>query len=138
MTALAQRTHKAAQLVAGNFYNVTALTHNRVKAVVIPGSQAKQYEVLLTVWKLHTGQAMYTECRISTAFGDPPCKGNSNGHICYHAITALMVRAARSQVSISFCSTAKSADRLSRLGGRVVDIYSRQGRGQLWAVIKKS
>ena len=136
MTALAQRTYKAALLVTGNFYNVTALTHNRVKAVVIPGSQAKQYEVLLTVWKLHAGQAMYTECRVSTAVGNPPCKGNSNGHICYHALTALMVRAARSNVSILFCSTAEDAERLSRLGGKVVDIYSRQGHGRLWSVVK--
>ena len=138
MTALAQRTHKAALLVAGNFYNVTALTHNRVKAVLIPGSDAKLYEVLLTVWKLYTGPAMYTECRVSTAVGESPCKGNSNGHICYHVLTALMVRAARSKVSISFCSTAEDAERLSRLGGRVVDIYSRQGRGRLWAVVRCS
>ena len=130
-TALSKRTQKASALIDGGFYKVTALTGGHVKAVTLPGSEAKQYSTIM--WS--APGAMGTECKLDTIVGGIACKGNSNGHICYHSIAALMVRAQASDHTLAFCQTRDGADRLARLGGNVVNIYSKQGDGRLYAVV---
>ena len=103
----------------------------RVKVVLLPGTDGKQYQVIL-----RRGAALTTECRLDTGHGHLDCKGNSNGHVCYHSIAAVALASRDAGLNARFCATERAAKRLARLGGTLVSLNSRQGTGRLWVVAR--
>ena len=103
----------------------------RVKTVLLPGTDGKQYQVIL-----RRRGGLSTECRLDTGHGHLACAGNSNGHVCYHSIAAVQVASKDAGLSARFCATEKAATRLARLGGIKVSLNSHQGAGRLWVVAK--
>ena len=101
----------------------------RVKTVLVPGSDGKQYQVIL-----RRGAALTTECRLDTGHGHLDCAGNANGHVCYHSIAAVALASRDAGLNARFCATETAAKRLARLGGTLVSLNSRQGTGRLWIV----
>ena len=101
----------------------------RARTVLVPGSSGKQYQVIL-----RRAGGLSTECRLDTGHGHLACKGNSNGHVCYHSIAAVALATGDAGLSARFCGTEAAAKRLTRLGGSVVSLNSRQGTGRLWVV----
>jgi len=76
------------------------------------------------------------ECHRMTKVGDVPCPAMSNGHICVHVIESIIAGAKRKRHKVSFCESKTQAERLSRLGGDVVHVRSRQGSGEVFVVVR--
>ena len=107
---------------------------NKPKVFVVPGSEGKQYRVILR----RGNGVVSTECHLLVG-GDNTvaCKGNSNGAVCKHALTAVSKATDLANLSISFCEDEKSAKRLSNVShGRVYGVKSWQGKGEVWGVAR--
>ena len=127
---LSERTTKAR--AAAQFGKITSRDRDgRVKTVLVPGSDGKQYQVIL-----RRSPGLSTECRLDTGHGHLACKSNANGYICYHSMAALTLASIDKGLSVRFCTTEYAAALLARLGGIVVPVISRQGIGRLWIVAK--
>jgi hypothetical protein len=111
----------------------------KVRRVSLPGSDGKRYQVIIRRDAQHGfgKRVITTECRQMVA-GDNfvPCKGNTNGHVCYHSVAAVLVAAEKSGHSVAVCKTYGDAQRLSRMGGAIAVLSSHQGKGILYLVIK--
>lgn len=110
----------------------------RAKTVVTPGSEGKQYEVIIRRFIEKGSPVITTECRCKTGIGFVNCKGNSNGHAtpCYHGLTALLKSVDGKNIKLSFCASRERAENLSRMGGTIITIRSQQNGAELWAVAK--
>jgi hypothetical protein len=64
------------------------------------------------------------------------CKGNSNGHICYHALAALEFAAEDQGLTLSWCESEQDAERLARIEGKVFHAKSLQSDAEVWGVVK--
>jgi len=127
---LSERTTKAR--AAARFGHVLSRDkEGRVKTVLLPGTDGKQYQVIL-----RRSPSLSTECRLDTEHGHLACAGNSNGHVCYHSLAAVTLASRDAGLSARFCATETAARRLARLGGTLVPLNSRQGTGRLWVVAK--
>ena len=127
---LKERTTRAR--AAARFGKVTSRDRDgRVKVVLLPGTNGKQYQVIL-----RREGTLSTECRLDTGHGHLGCKGNSNGHVCYHSIAAVALASQDAGLSARLCSTETAAKRLARLGGTLVSLNSCQGIGRLWVVAR--
>ena len=116
-------------LAAANFSKVVTKTKDGlVRTVLVPGSEAKQYLVIIRRDKM-----LSTECILQTSIGGVPCQGNSKT-MCYHSRAALRVAAGNKRVH--FCECKTSALRLSHTGGKVVSVTSRQSGKQVYIVVK--
>lgn len=110
----------------------------RAKTILTPGSEGKQYEVILRRFLEKGTPVITTECRCKTGIGYMNCKGNSNGHStpCYHSFMALLKTVEGKDTKIAFCASKESADNLVHLGGKIIVIRSYQNGAELWAVAK--
>jgi len=127
---LKERTTKAR--AAARFGHVLSRDkEGRVKTVLLPGTDGKQYQVIL-----RRRGGLSTECRLDTGHGHLACAGNSNGHVCYHSLAAVTLASRDAGLTARFCGTEKAAKRLKRLGGTLISLNSRQGTGRLWIVVK--
>jgi len=102
---------------------------------LVPGSNGKRYEVR----RLKDSNSF--ECFLLVgsnpqAWGREPCKGNSFS-VCYHVLSALNYSAAAKRFTVAFCENEQSAQKLSRLGGKVYRIHSAQSGKSIWAVLFK-
>ena len=89
------------------------------KTVLVPGSDGKQYEVIL-----RRGDGYISaECRLMTGKGEFVCKG-SKITLCKHGLAAILTAAKDSGISIGIAKNEKNADLLLRLGGRKVVAWS--------------
>lgn len=116
-------------LAASQFAKVlTRDAHDHVKSVIVPGSEAKQYLVIL-----RREGVLSAECLLRTGAGDIPCQGNSRT-LCYHARAALRVAAGAHRVH--FCELWEDAQRLAHTGGRVAKVVSHQSGAVKFIVVK--
>ena len=123
---LSQRVAKARSIVkAGLCHQVNS------RAWQVPGSDGKRY--LVTRRKKTNEYRCVLECG---GYGQQPCKGNSNGAVCYHVIQAIISAALEAKREVSFCESQADAERLSRLGGTLYKVSSGQGRGKVWIVVQ--
>lgn len=106
---------------------------NRVKTVLVPGSEGKQYEVIIRREKVNGLIVFSGECNCKTSCGNVPCKGNGKS-VCYHVLIGIMKAVEEHGTKIAFCADEKRAKKLSNLGGLVFRVTSYQGQGELYAV----
>lgn len=112
----------------------------RVRCVHVPGSDGKKRMVILRRHPAGISTTCNAIVERGQVVGYVPCPGNRFVTVCYSSMAALIVAAKDAGVRLSFCASERDADRLARLGGRVVKIWSRQQRKNydpLWVVIKK-
>jgi hypothetical protein len=127
------KNRKVKREVAADF---AAVLHKddkgRPTSVLVPGSQAKQYKVILRRQAhIHTIEC---ECLLCTGkTGEVPCQGNSHS-LCYHSQAA--VNLAAQTGSVSWCKTEHDANLVSKFNnGTVVRITSRQcKKAEAWVV----
>jgi hypothetical protein len=111
----------------------------RRSEVVVPGTDGKQYTVILKwiqIYEANTRRpALRSECLINTGIGTKPCKGNGVS-LCYHVIAAVAKLAETNNKEISFCHNQDIARKLSNIGGNHFRIISTQSNTELWAVAR--
>jgi len=105
----------------------------RATIVFVPGHEGREYFVFV-----HRNDVLKVRCNEPGVWGNRDCKGNSNGHICYHALAALEVAAKDQGKTISWCESKADAENLAHLGGKVFHAKSGQGTGEVWGVIRGS
>lgn len=109
-----------------------------VKTVIVPGSDGKQYHVIL---RRHGG-VWSGECRLDVgAAGHIPCKGNAHQYSCYHCIAAVIVAAEQASYHTQFTDTEPKARLLERLGMKAYRLQP-WNNGSLvgevvWVLVKK-
>jgi len=122
---LNQRVSKARRIVE---FGLVKQMNKR--AWLVPGSEGKQY--LVTRRKGTNQFKCVLDCG---SYGQQDCRGNSNGYICYHIVTAIIFAAQKAGRKVAFCESENDARLLSRLGGDLYKIHSGQGNGKLWVVV---
>lgn len=123
---------------AGVQFSVITSTdaQGRAKTILTPGSEGKQYEVILRRFLEKGVPIITTECRCKTGIGYVNCPSNNGkGEICYHSMMSLL-KSVEGKLNIAFCANQNDADNLSHLGGVVIKVRSHQGSGELWVVAK--
>ena len=101
----------------------------RIKSVLVPGSDAKTYEVIVRRLNKIT-----TECILDTGSGGLPCKGNRSKP-CYHSIAALIINANEADKDVSFCNDWSVANKTKNFGGNIYTVYSRKGSVPMYMVV---
>ena len=104
------------------------------KAIITPSKSkpAGTYHQVFLSWQ---GKDLRATCAETNPLGQGHCLGNSNG-VCWHVLAAVVHKSQKSGKSVSFCSDRAHADRLARVGGKVYRLFSGQGKGQCWMVIR--
>lgn len=97
----------------------------RVKVVLVPGSEAKVYQVIIR----RNNNLMTCECNCQTSLGNVPCQGNDKT-VCYHSMAALILSGG--EVELSFCNSKTDALRLTNLGRKVTPVYAHKGEGCIY------
>ena len=130
-TPLQIRAEKASAIVYAGLTRVQGYTQDRkIKTVLVPGSDAKRYQVILRRPK---NGIITTECRVeASSNGYVDCKGNSNGSLCYHSLAAIETAAREAHRRVAFCSTYQAAKKVAQLhSGKIGYLDSHQGHGTL-------
>ncbi len=117
---------KARFLAEYNFTHIMSEdTNEKVKTVLVPGSEGKQYQVILRRF----GSKITSECRlIIGANNHIDCKGNTFGGVCYHSMAAVMTSAFKFDYNPSITRKYKFAQKLKNLksNGNVYVLSSHQ------------
>jgi len=130
---LRERVEKAREIAEHELVAVLKRDEEgRPKALLVPGGEGKQYQVLI-----RRNAAFETECFLWTALGPVPCRGNQNGHVCYHSLAAVFAAAREAGFRFMVTDSLENAERLARIGGEIKELRSRQGSGHLFLVILK-
>ena len=96
----------------------------RITQVIVPGHQGRSYRVTITR-NGHLG----VSCE---QIAGGPCQGNSNGTLCYHSLTTLMVAAEAQGYSVSWHPTEREASQ----NGEAHRVYSVQSSGTTWIALR--
>ena len=120
-----------------------------VTVVRVPGSGGKYYQVILR--KLPPN-LVTVECRLEMTSSKPKpgqdkslgylnCAGNGAGSTCVHGLAAVILAGQEKGFESSWCATPESAARVTRLGGKRIEIRPHHKRENsdcsVWSVIKK-
>ena len=128
--SLSDRVEKAKSIVRYGLYRILQRDSKGViRVVVIPGTEGKQYHVILR----RDGETMRGEGRLMTGIGEIDCEGSANV-VCYHAISAVEVAAKEKQLHLAWTKCEEDATRRSHLGGKKYKVVSRQSGKSLWTV----
>lgn len=131
MTTLSERVNKAR--AASLFCKAIAWDgENRPTKIITPGSDAKQYEVII-----RRNGCITTQCRCCSNNCLPACKGNESS-VCYHSLAALLLAAESRDRTVSFCATEDDANQLARLGGIVTFVTNHANTAKLWMVVQET
>lgn len=87
--------------------------NGRVKTVLVPGHDAKQYYVILH----RNGGIMEVECALQTPNGPIGCPGNKGG-VCYHSLAAVAKAAQENHSQVAFLTTKRDARNVANLHGK--------------------
>lgn len=83
----------------------------RATKVIVPGSEGRQYEVIL-----RRNGHVSGECNLNLGnLGYKPCEGNQHT-VCYHVLAAMVLAASVGGQRVNFCESEDHAQTLSRLG----------------------
>ena len=103
----------------------------RIIKVLLPGSEGKQYEVIL-----RRNGHLSGECNLRIGLLDmKPCEGNQHA-VCYHVLAAVLIAAEAGEAQVSFCQTQADADALSHIGRKVYQVRSWNCDAVLWLSVK--
>lgn len=96
--------------------------YNRVVKVLVPGSEGKHYQVII-----RRTPYLSVELLLDTSMGlvKPHF---AYRYITYHAMATLMIAAEENDYRLSWCASREDAERLSRIGGRVLRIHNFDNR----------
>jgi len=102
----------------------------------IPSRTQVNHHVVLAKWQVHDGESGYRmTCHYDMGrAGQRRCPGNQFGHICWHCLAA-MIKAVGKK-SVTFFEDRKEAQRYQNLGGKLCVIWSGDGPGKLYAVVR--
>lgn len=115
--SLSERSRKAR--AAALFAKVlTRDKQGRIVKVLLPGSEAKQYEVIL-----RRNGHLSGECNLIIGVGLKPCSGNQHA-VCYHVLAAILIAARADEKQVSFCECQADAERLAHTGQSVYCVAS--------------
>lgn len=99
-------------------------------------TQPNHHVVLARFFKNHDGAGYRITCHYEfNEAGQERCPGNSNGHVCWHCMAAVLAAA---KGPVAFFEDLKEAKRYAHLGGKLMILRSGDGSGSLFAVIKEA
>lgn len=129
-----ERVKKARNIAKAQLPKVVSrYSDGRAREVIVPGSNSKQYSVILR----RTKKQISGECHLIANHSSVDCQGNSNG-ICYHVMTAIIASAIESGLNPHFTENIGWAKRLANLkSGRVATIASHQSRKVCYIVFEQ-
>lgn len=129
-TNLPERVEKAK--AALNFSKINQYdTDGKVKSVIVPGSEGKQYQVII---RRNRG-VMSTELLL--VVNNQTVKPAYCKTLTYHSLTAVMIAAKEQGYEVVWTANREDAVRLSRIGGTVFHIYNYDNPQELmWGVLK--
>ncbi len=97
----------------------------RPRVVLVPGSEGKQYQVIIRRPDKNT---ITCECSVCTSCGDQPCKGNTRT-VCYHSIAAILHCVREKQRRAWVCGDLRSAQLLENAtGGAHYQVHPQRGQ----------
>ena len=104
----------------------------------VPSRTRPDHHVILAKFVRRGGEAGYrVTCHYENhALGSWRCPGNQFGHICWHVLAAVI--AAVGKRPVAFFEDAKEACRYRNLGGKLCTIWSGDGSGKLYAVVREN
>ncbi|MFA5166570.1 MAG: hypothetical protein WC449_04755 [Candidatus Paceibacterota bacterium] len=129
-TNLPDRVEKAKAAI--NFAKVSQYdTDGKVKSVLVPGSEGKQYQVIIR----RSRGVMSTELLL--VVNNQTVKPTYAKNITYHSLTAVMIAAKEQGYNVTWTVNREDAVRLSRIGGTVFHIYNFDNPQELmWGVMR--
>jgi hypothetical protein len=120
---------KAQFIAKSGFCKIESRDRNgMVKTVLVPGSDAKTYRVIIRRFQGH----VTTECQLVTAVGEINCKGNHTS-VCYHSLAAIAVAAHDAKKTVGFHSNEINS---RKAGGKVFSLISHQSGKVMWINLK--
>lgn len=101
--------------------------------VLVPGHEGRQYEVSIDRIPAFEGKRaeFLVECHQKDT--EVACLGNSNGHICYHVIAAL-IKSCEKQGWLTFFEDYESANFVSCFANGLFHVQSGNGSGHLYTL----
>lgn len=129
-TNLPDRIKKAK--AALNFAKVNQYdTDGKVKSVLVPGSNGKQYQVII---RRNRG-VMSTELLL--VVNGQTVKPAYSKTLTYHSLSAVMIAAKEQGYNVTWTANREDAVRLSRIGGKVFHIYNfDEPTNTMWGVLR--
>ena len=102
----------------------------------IPSRTQVNHHIVLARFQVQGGESGYRmTCHYDLGrLGQERCPGNQFGHICWHCLAA-MVQAAGKK-AVAFFEDRAEAERYQHLGGKLCTIWSGDGPGKLYAVVR--
>lgn len=108
-------------------------TEGRVKAVFVPGSEGKQYQVIIR----RKYNQLSTELLLIV--NNQQVKPSYGAQITYHQMSAVMLSAKEQGYSVTWTANRLDAVKLSNLGGTVFHISNFDNPTNLmWGVMRKN
>lgn len=129
-TNLPDRVEKAK--AAMNFAKINQYgADGKVKSVLVPGSEGKQYQVII---RRNRG-VMSTELLL--VVNGQTIKPTYSKTLTYHSLTAVMIAAKHIGYDVVWTANREDAVRLSRIGGSVFHIYNFDNTTEtMWGVMR--
>ena len=107
-------------------------TEGKVKAVFVPGSEGKQYQVIIR----RKAGSMTTELLLIV--NNNSVKSTYGAQITYHQMAAIMIAAKEQGYTVIWASNRLDAVKLSNLGGTVFHISNFDNPTNImWGIMKK-
>lgn len=107
-------------------------TEGKVKSVYVPGSEGKQYQVII---RRRNGQ-MSTELLLIV--NNQAVKPTYGAQITYHQLSAVMLSAKEQGYTVTWTANRLDAVKLSNLGGTVFHISNHDNPTNLmWGILRK-
>ena|SRR3972149_968959 len=113
----------------------------RAKELLVPGSEAKRYRVILRRPKSEV-LTIIAECALEVGIGYIDCPGNSRkgdkGTICYHSRAAIDRAIGDAGYKASWAQSKDAAERVCRLtGGKLYRVASHQNGAEAWISVSE-
>ena len=101
----------------------------------VPSRTQVDHHIVLAHYQIKAGEAGYRmTCHYEGPLGQMRCPGNQYGHVCWHVLATLMAAIGKKQVA--FFEDLCEAQRYQNLGGKLCTIWSGDGPGKLYAVVR--
>jgi len=101
----------------------------------VPSRTQVDHHIVLAHYQVRGSEAGYRmTCHYEGPLGNRRCPGNGAGNICWHCLAALI--AAVGKKSVAFFEDPKEARNYQNLGGKLCTIWSGDGPGKLFAVVR--
>jgi len=116
---------RARMIVALDHIKVTGVSGDKIRSAIVPGTEAKQYEVILS----RQGPVILTECNLMLN-GNNKTRCQGDKWICYHAIAAVIASAKENGFVVKYCKDYQSAQKIVRMGGKVYKVRAKNNRNK--------